>query len=257
MMLADMHIHSHYSDGKLSIAEIVDLFGERGVKIIAITDHLCEEGTFLGRASKVLKKTLTKETFSDYLNEIEREAGRAMQQYGMLVLPGVEITKNSLSFNRSAHIVAVGIKNYISADGDVVDVLRRIKNQGALAVAAHPVSTRLLEHQTYYLWDNRYELAEWFDAWEVASGAFLFDDVLRSGLPMIANSDLHSSRQIRSWKTLLNCELNFESVKRAVIEQDLKFTFFENPETFRSSYENNQGANSIFDHRKIFADIIQ
>lgn len=255
-MLADLHIHSHYSDGKLSIAELVDFFGKNKVKVIAITDHLCEEKTILGKASKALKKTLTKITFPHYLEEIQREAKRAMTEYGMLVLPGVELTKNSLSFNRSAHIVAVGINDFISADGNVVDVLRRIKNQGALAVAAHPVSTRMLEHQTYYLWDRRDELAEWFDAWEVASGAFLFDEVLRSGLPMIANSDLHYPRQIRSWKTLLNCELNFESVKKAVVEQDLKFTFFEAPDSLRSLNENNESTQSIFDHRKIFADFV-
>lgn len=227
-MLADLHIHSTYSDGKLSIGEIVDLFGSRGVNIIAITDHLCEEQTFLGKASKALSKTLTKETFPLYLEEIKREAERAKREYGMLVLPGVELTKNSFSFNRSAHIVAVGIQDYISADGDILDILRRIKNQEALAVAAHPVSTRMLEHQTYHLWDRRNELKKWFDAWEAASGAFLFDEVLRSGLPFIANSDLHAPHQIRSWKTYIHCDQNFASMKEAIVDQKLQLTFFEN-----------------------------
>lgn len=227
-MLADLHIHSTYSDGKLSIGEIVDLFGSRGVNIIAITDHLCEEQTFLGKASKALSKTLTKESFPLYMEEIKREAIRAKREYGMLVLPGVELTKNSFSFNRSAHIVAVGIEDYISADGDIIDILRRIKNQEALAVAAHPVSTRMLEHQTYHLWDRRNELKNWFDAWEAASGAFLFDEVLRSGLPYIANSDLHAPQQIRSWKSYIHCEQNFSSMKEAIKGQKLQLTFFEN-----------------------------
>jgi PHP family Zn ribbon phosphoesterase len=227
MLLADLHIHTNYSDGKLSIAEVVDLFGKRGVNVIAITDHLCEEKTFLGKASKVLKKTLTEESFPIYLEEIHEQAQRAMRDYGMLVLPGVELTKNSVSFSRSAHIVAVGIKDYISADGEIIDILRRIKDQNALSIAAHPVSTRMLEHQTYHLWDNRHELKDWFDAWEVASGAFLFDEVLRSGLPMIANSDLHLPKQIRSWKTLLKCDLNFDSVKEAIKTQKIQLTFFE------------------------------
>ncbi len=249
-MLADLHIHSHYSDGVLSIAEIVDLFGQKGFKVIAITDHLCEENTFLGKASRVLKKTLTRETFHQYLEELKKEGIRALKQYGMLLLPGVEITKNSVSFKRSAHILAIGIEEFISADGDVLDILKRIKNQEGLAIAAHPVSTKMFEHQTFHLWDRRRELASWFDAWEVASGPILFDEVLKSGMPMIANSDFHVPSQIRSWKTLLNCAQNFQSIKQAIALQQIQLTFFEetsgtsnlnmNPFTFnRNSFARN------------------
>lgn len=227
MMLTDLHIHSTYSDGKLTIAEIVDFFGVRGFKIIAITDHLCEENTFLGKASNLLKKTLTRDTFSQYMEEIKIEGNRAMNQYGMMVIAGVELTKNSINFHKSAHIIALGIKEYINADGAVIDLIKRIKNQDALAIAAHPVSTKYFEHQTYQLWDNRVELAGLFDAWEVASGPFLFNEVMESGLPLIANSDFHHPKQIRSWKTLIRCELNFESFKQAIKNQDIQFTFFE------------------------------
>ncbi len=227
MMLSDLHIHSTYSDGKLTIPEIVDFYGSRGFKIIAITDHLCEEETFLGKASNVLKKTLTQETFQDYLAEIEVEAARSLLQYGMMVIPGVELTKNTLSFHRSAHILALGIKEYIKADGTIVDLIKEIKNQGALAIAAHPVSTRMIEYQTYHLWNQRSELKDLFDAWEVASGPHIFKEVMESGLPMIANSDFHHPKHIRSWKTLIRCELDFESVKSAIKNQELHFTFYE------------------------------
>ena len=119
MILTDLHIHSTYSDGHLSIPELVDFYGQNNFKIIAITDHLCEEETFLGRASNFLEKTLTKETFPFYLKLIEKEAKRAMEEYGMLVIPGVEFTKNSFYFKRSAHVLALGIKEYISADKNI------------------------------------------------------------------------------------------------------------------------------------------
>lgn len=227
MMLADLHIHSTYSDGKLTIPELVDFYGSRNFKIISITDHLCEEQSFLGKASNYLQKTLTAETFPYYLDEINKEAKRAMEEYGMLLIPGVELTKNSFSFNRSAHIIALGIQEYIKADGDIFDLLKKIKNQEALAIAAHPVSTRMIEHQTYQLWDKRKELHGWIDAWEVASGPYLFDEVLKSNLPMIASSDLHHPRQMTSWKTILHCEQRFSSVKHAIREQQLNFTFYE------------------------------
>lgn len=227
MMLADLHIHSTFSDGKLSIPEIVDYYGERGFKIIAITDHVCEEKTFLGVASNYLKKTLTRQTFQEYLKTIEVEGRRAFEKYKMLVIPGVELTKNYISFSRSSHILALGISEYINADGTIIEMIGKIHSQGGLAIAAHPVSTKKLEHQTYHLWDNRKELADHFDAWEVASGPHLFQEVLDSGLPIIANSDFHYPKHINSWKTLIDCELNFESLKEAVKEQNLKFSFFE------------------------------
>ena len=230
MMLADLHIHSSFSDGKLSIPELVDFYGSRGFKIIAITDHLCEEETFLGKASKFLKKTLTKETFPEYLSIIKAEGERAMREYGMLVIPGVELTKNSLSFHRSAHVLGLGITGYINADGEIIDLIRKIKDQGALAIAAHPVSTRMLEHQTYHLWDNKEEFKNEFDAWEVASGPYLFHEVLNSGLPMIANSDFHHEKHITSWKTLIHCDLNFLSLKEAIKRQCIEFTFYEDTE---------------------------
>lgn len=226
MKLADLHIHSTFSDGKLTIPEIIDFYGSRGFKIIGITDHLCEEETFLGKASNFLKKTLTKNTFQEYLQIIRSEGERALKQYGMMVIPGIELTKNSLSFHRSAHILALGISEYINADGNILDLITKIKNQGALAIAAHPVSTRMVEHQTFHLWNKREEFFDKFDAWEVASGPHLFKEVMESGLPMIANSDFHHPRHIKSWKTLINCEISFDSLKAAIKNQQIEFMFY-------------------------------
>jgi predicted metal-dependent phosphoesterase TrpH len=39
-LLADLHIHSTFSDGTLPIEEIITLYGEAGFDVIAITDHL-------------------------------------------------------------------------------------------------------------------------------------------------------------------------------------------------------------------------
>src|SRR5690349_14020633 len=39
MLLADFHIHTTWSDGKLPMGEVVDLFGRSGHDVIAITDH--------------------------------------------------------------------------------------------------------------------------------------------------------------------------------------------------------------------------
>jgi predicted metal-dependent phosphoesterase TrpH len=226
MMLADLHVHSTFSDGQLTVSELVDFYGSRGFGCIAITDHLCEESTFLGKTAAYLNRTLTPTTFPLYRSTLSIEAERAWDQYKMVLLPGVEFTKNSLAHNRSSHILGIGIDEFISADGDVVALCRAVRSLGGITVAAHPVSTRRLEPQTYYLWSRRDELRAEIDAWEVASGAYLFEEVQKSGLPMVASSDFHRPRQINSFKTVFNCERNPEAILDAIRSQELSFQFY-------------------------------
>jgi predicted metal-dependent phosphoesterase TrpH len=227
MFLADFHVHSNFSDGRVPLPEVIDLYGKRGFGCIAITDHLCESQTVLGKASHYLGCSLTPATFPFYMEILRTEAARAWDQYRMVVLPGFELTKNSVSNHRSAHILGIGISDYVPADGDPLDLARAIRAQGALAVAAHPVWTRLVEKQTYHLWNRREELAEAFDAWEVASGCYIFDEVAASRLPKIASSDLHVPRQISSWKTVLDCERHPEAILDAIRKQRINFRYYE------------------------------
>lgn len=226
MFLADFHIHSTFSDGKLAIPELVDIYGSRGFGAIAITDHLCEDNTILGRASAYLGCSLTRATFPLYVEILRSEAQRAWDQYGMVVIPGVELTKNSLNDHRSSHIVALGIEQYLPADGDVVSLVDKIHNVGGIAIAAHPVWTRKIEKQSYHLWAHREELRSVFDAWEVASGPYLFPEVAEEKLPMIASSDLHQRRQLTSWKSVLQCERYAPAILRAITRQQIDFRFY-------------------------------
>ncbi len=219
-------MHSTFSDGKLTIPELVDLFGSRGFGVIAITDHLCEESSTIGKAARYLGQTLTPATFPLYIEILKSEAERAWKQYKMVLLPGFELTKNSMSNHRSAHLLGIGVSQYIRADQDPLVLARAIRSQGALAIAAHPVHTRKSEKQTYHLWDRREELAPELDAWEVASGPYLFDEVLASGLPLVASGDLHQPEQITSWKTVFNCERHPEAILDAIRRQDVDFRFY-------------------------------
>lgn len=212
---------------KLSLDEIVDLYGKAGFGAIAITDHLCEEFTFLGKAASFLDRPLLKSNFQYYLDEVERVKKKAMEDYGMLVIAGVEFTKNAFRHDDSAHILGLGVKKYISPDLPVEKITKEIRRQGGIAVAAHPVSTQRFEPQTYFLWKNKELLADCFDAWEVASGPFLFEQVHQSGLPLLANSDLHCKQQMSSWKTLLRAEKNQEDVFDAIrCQKNIEFKFF-------------------------------
>jgi predicted metal-dependent phosphoesterase TrpH len=226
MFLGDFHLHSTFSDGKLTIPELVDLFGNRGFGVIAITDHICEEQSVIGKAASILNQTLTRASFPLYREILRSEAERAWDQYRMIVLPGFELSKNSVSNHRSAHILGIGVEEYFPADEDAAILAKRIRGAGGVSVAAHPVSTRKREKQTYHLWDRRNELRDLFDAWEVASGPYLFDEVLESDLPKIASSDLHRPSQMTSWKTVLDCEKHPDAILDAIRKRDLRFQFY-------------------------------
>lgn len=242
-MWCDFHVHSTFSDGRLTIPALVDLYGRRGFGAIAITDHVCEEKSLLGLSAHWLEKTLTAESYALYMQVLTEEAERAWDQYRMILLPGLELTKNSLRHSNSAHIVALGAHEFISADDSVEEILREIRSQGGLSIAAHPVHTGKLEPQTYHLWNRRRELSSLFDTWEVASGRQFSQEVARSGLPMIANSDLHHPRQMSSWKTILNCERHPEAILRAIRRQEVQFKYFEDRDYERSSLVLGSGRN--------------
>lgn len=237
MILADFHLHTDASDGKLPIRELVDLYGKRGFGAIAVTDHLCETQSVLGKAARYLGYSLQEEHFAAYIAKIEEEAERAWRLYRMLVIPGMEITKNSLNNHRSAHVLGIGVRKFVNPCADIPEICAAIHAQGGLAVAAHPVSTQKFEKQTFHLWDRREELASSFDAWEVASGPYLFQEVLRSGLPMLANSDLHHPKQISSWKTVLQCENTEGAIFHSIRKQELSFTFYRDAESSASANE--------------------
>ena len=226
MYLTDFHIHSNFSDGKYSIPSIVDYFGARGFGAIAITDHFCEKNSIIGRASSYLGVTLTDATFPLYREILKSEQERAWDKYRMMLIPGVEITKNSISNHRSAHYLVLGDLEGLDPNKDIVEMSKTVRQNGGLIIAAHPVSTQKIEKQTYHLWDRRFEISKSVDAWEVASGPYLFDEVKKSGLPMIANSDFHSKKNMTSWKTLLRCEKRTEAIFEAIRNQDLDFHFY-------------------------------
>jgi hypothetical protein len=220
----DFHIHSQFSDGKLSIAEIVDLYGQNGYGAIAITDHLCEQNNFIGQVShSIMNYSLSNRTFIHYMAEIEIQAARAWSQYRMRVLPGYEITKNSFFNHRSAHILVIGTNKYISPDLSIETILKKAKKLKALTIAAHPFHTGEFEFQTFHLWSRREFYSPWIDAWEVNSRKKISSDVLSSGLPLIANSDFHHSIHFNSWKTKLFCEPDQESMFNCIREQKIDF----------------------------------
>ena len=190
----------------------------------------------LGRAGRIASLGLrqfsvTEERFDDYLADIAAEAQRAKRLYDMLVIPGAEITQNHIRSKKNSHIIALNIREYISADQPAEDILQEIRRQGALSIACHPHhrTTRRIEISTCYLWDHRKRLVELVDVWEAANRDDLFSVTSLKHYPYVANSDFHKPKHLYSWKTLLRCEKNWDAIATTLrANVDVALTLYRN-----------------------------
>lgn len=216
MLLCDFHIHTKYSDGSVELRKVVDIFGQAGFDAIAITDHVVNGDSFIGKLAYKFRFTVTYKNFDEYIGHINYEAERAWNKYGMIVIPGVEISKNYLSSDRSAHILILDIKEFIPACDSLESIFLQAKSQNAIVVACHPHHMKGEIRNTLYLWNNREKYGKYIDAWEIANRDDVFNVVSLKKYPYIANSDFHKPRHLYSWKTLLNCEKNINSIKSCI-----------------------------------------
>ena len=236
-LLCDFHVHTRWSDGRLSVREVVDLYGQTGrFDVIAITDHILMKRDLLGRAGRLASLGLrhfsvTEDRFEAYMADIAAEAQRAKRLYDLLVIPGAEVTQNHLRSRNNSHIVALNLREYISADQSAEDILKEIRRQGAFSIACHPHhrTTRRIEIGTCYLWDHRKRLVELVDVWEAANRDDLFSVTSLKHYPYVANSDFHKAKHLYSWKTLLKCEKSWEAIASTLrANVDVALTLYRN-----------------------------
>lgn len=95
---ADLHIHSYYSDGTMSPAEILAEALQNNVGLIALTDHDMLEGS--------------------------RELGELCREIDIIYLPGVEL--NSLEDGLNYHILGYGVDIHDKVFIDFVDKNRNM-----------------------------------------------------------------------------------------------------------------------------------
>lgn len=216
-LLCDFHIHTNYSDGKLSVAEVVDFYGRRRFDCICITDHLADSRRLIGKLGKLTRLTLSPNQLPEYFEVIERERRRAWRKYGMLVMTGLEFNKDGLTKKSSAHLLGINLSAPIVDCLDLPETIGHIHAQGGLAVASHPhIMKSEWGKNTLYLWEHQERFAPLLDAWEIANRNNMFNPVSAKRLPYLANSDFHKPKHIYSWKTLVSCEKDAESIKECI-----------------------------------------
>jgi predicted metal-dependent phosphoesterase TrpH len=230
-LLCDFHTHTNYSDGKFTVAELVDFYGSRGFDCLCITDHLAEKSRLIGKLANLSNLTLPWDQIDEYFGVIEREKKRAWRKYGLILMAGLEFNKDGLTKKSSTHLLGIDLKAPINPDLHLKSLIRMIQAQGALAVASHPHEMKSVwGKNTLYLWENQDEYAHLLDAWEIANRDDIFNPVGLKRLPFLANSDFHKPKHIYSWKTLLNCEKHPEAIKQCIREnRDISITLYREP----------------------------
>lgn len=141
--IADLHLHTHHSDGQDSPADVLEWAARIGLDVIAITDHDAIEGALVAA---------------------ELAGGR---RDGPQVIVGEEVS------TRDGHVLALFIQELVPPDLSAAETVAAIHEQGGIAIAAHPYwRTANVDYRgrTYGVGDRIAELD--FDAVEVINGGF-------------------------------------------------------------------------------------
>jgi processive 1,2-diacylglycerol beta-glucosyltransferase len=228
ILLCDFHSHSVFSDGKLTIPELVDFYGQRGFDVLCVTDHICDHTKLIGRMTNLTGLVLTLDQLDEYFETIEKEKKRALEKYRLILLAGLEFNKDGITKRSSAHLLAVDLKKPISPGLPITQTIAEIHAQGALAIASHPHEFKThWGKNTLYFWEHIDQYAPLLDAWEVANRDDIFNPIGLKRLPFVANSDFHKPKHIFSWKTVLFCEKEPEAIKQCIrVNRNVAITLY-------------------------------
>ena len=237
---ADLHTHSIYSDGEVTPAFRVREAFFDGLDAIAITEHI-EYRRIEGKMLKFVKgytggKVLKAENTDLIRNEITEsgikadlnypveEAIKESKKYGVLVIPGAEITREPVKIG---HFNALFTKdNNTIYDPDPLQSIRNARKQGALIQHNHPGWRRTTCAKT------EFELVAYkeglIDGIEVANGGSLYlpiiDRAREDNLFVAANTDIHPTTaeyyrlkgQLRNMTLIFAKECTLEGLKEAL-----------------------------------------
>jgi hypothetical protein len=112
MLKGSLHIHSTYSDGELTLAELKERFCADGLSFACLTDHA---------------ESFDREKLRDYMAECD-----ALSDSQFLFLAGLEY-----QCDKGLHILGYGV-TALAGTTEPESVIRHIADRGGVSVIAHP-----------------------------------------------------------------------------------------------------------------------
>ncbi len=175
-MKGAMHIHSTYSDGEFTLAELREVFLAEGCAFVCMTDHA---------------EYFEPDTVARYVRECE-----ALSDEKLRIVPGLEYR-----CEREMHILGYGA-TALSQSTDPKEIIEHIDAQAAISVIAHPkneffpwIETFETLPQGIETWNSKYD-----GRYAPRPGTFALLQKLKQRKPsMLAfyGQDLHWKRQFR------------------------------------------------------------
>ncbi len=191
-MKCDLHIHTYYSyDSNALPKDIVDSAIEKGIDCLAITDHDEVEG-----ANEV----------------IEYARGKSI-----LIIPGIEVK------SRDGDILGLNIRNPIPKNLSAEQTIEKIKEQGGLAIIAHPFG------DWHPFKRDLTDLVDIIDGIEIMNASVFIGNkkarelVKKHDLTFTAGSDAHHPKFIgRLYLEIPGKNLSIEQVLEAIRNKNCK-----------------------------------
>ena len=187
MLKGALHVHSTYSDGEFSLAELREIYLAEGCSFVCMTDHA---------------EHLDSSTLPAYVREC---AERSDHKLGFVA--GLEY-----SCERRMHILGYGARQ-LADTTDPQAVIRHIEAQGAVSVIAHP-------KDEFFDWIEGFEtLPQGIEAWNSKydgryaprPGTFALIGRLQQRRPALRafyGQDLHWKKQFRGLFVEADCASN-------------------------------------------------
>ena len=151
---ADLHTHTIFSDGHLSMESRIREAWKDGIDVMAVTEHLEHrpherdlvkymEGGYIAKGTKAQANTFVSKNFPEKgaikvnLNFPVELATKIAKDYDLTIIPGIEITRKPDGVY--THLNALFTKdNNTIYDSDPMQSTRNAKAQGALIMHNHP-----------------------------------------------------------------------------------------------------------------------
>jgi hypothetical protein len=188
MIKGAIHVHSTYSDGEFTLAQLRDIYRTENCTFVCMNDHA--------------------EYFEEQRLQAYRRECEALSDQTFRIVPGLEYR-----CERNMHITAYGHTG-LTAKTDPEEVIRYIAEQGAVAVIAHPKDEFFSWIESFQTLPNGIETwnSKYDGRYAPRPGTFALLQRLKQRSPaMLAfyAQDLHWKKQFRG----LFIELEVESAE--------------------------------------------
>ena len=185
MLKGAIHIHSTYSDGEFTLAELREVYVALGCNFVCMTDH----AEYFDAA-----------TIKSYVDECH-----SLSDDGFRFITGLEYTCD----NRM-HVLGYGVTSPVTTT-DPQKVIRHIKNEGGVSVIAHPMDGAFDWIESFEelpdaieVWNSKYD-----GRYAPRPGTFRLLARLQEREPRMRafyGQDLHWKKQHRGLFNIAQCE---------------------------------------------------